>query len=107
MTTGVDRQTRRPVVPLSAASPEHGTIGRFREVLGAQPDAVAVTDSERELTFAQVAAEAAGILHALQAVAGPAPERSGVATGEPGSGRSRSPGCTVTTSVRSARYWLL
>jgi len=90
MSAGVEKQLRRPVVPLNAASAPDGVIGRFREVLRAQPDVVAVTDSTRELTFAQVAAEAAGVLQALQAVVGSAPSRF-VSAGESGLGSGPEP----------------
>lgn len=60
----------RPVPPLTPDSLPGGVIGRFREVLQAQPEAVAVTDTERELTFAQVAHEAAQTLSAIRTALG-------------------------------------
>jgi acyl-coenzyme A synthetase/AMP-(fatty) acid ligase/thioesterase domain-containing protein len=72
-----DQRLRRPVAPLDAASLRMGVIGRFRQVLQAQPDAVAVTDADRELTFAQVASEAARILSTVRAALAAAPRPGG------------------------------
>lgn len=85
MCAPVERQRRRPVSPLEATSLRDGVIGRFGEVLRAQPGAVAVTDTERELTFAQVAVEAAGILSVIQATVGPGP------SGRPGPSTAHEP----------------
>jgi acyl-coenzyme A synthetase/AMP-(fatty) acid ligase/thioesterase domain-containing protein len=75
MTAALVRTTTlRPVAPLTGRSHQDGVIDRFRQVLQAQPDAVAVTDATRELTFAQVAVEAAGVLSAVRAAVGPTSE---------------------------------
>src|SRR3954449_1532074 len=68
---------RRPVRPLSIRNISDGVIGRFHEVLRVQPEAVAVTDTEREVTFAGVAAEAGQLLLALRAALHDLPELRG------------------------------
>jgi acyl-coenzyme A synthetase/AMP-(fatty) acid ligase len=67
-------RVKRPVVPLNTTSFQDGVIGRFQQVLGRQPDAVAVTDPHRELTFAQLAAEAAAVLATIRTVLPEGPE---------------------------------
>ena len=56
------RRVERRVEPLTSEDAGRGTLERIRAVLLAQPDAVAVADADRELTFAQVCAEAARTL---------------------------------------------
>ena len=63
--------TRRPVAPLGIRNLNDGLIGRFHQVLRAQPDAIAVTDADREVSFAQIGAEAARVLEAIWAELGP------------------------------------
>jgi acyl-coenzyme A synthetase/AMP-(fatty) acid ligase/thioesterase domain-containing protein len=53
---------RRPVRPLAAVDAVGGVVPRFRDVVMAQPAALAVADGSDELTFAQVAIEAARVL---------------------------------------------
>jgi acyl-coenzyme A synthetase/AMP-(fatty) acid ligase/thioesterase domain-containing protein len=68
------------VPPLTADDAKAGVLDRFRDVVAAQPDAVAVTDSDRELSFGRLAAEAAAALAELRRVlAGrtPRPEPGG------------------------------
>jgi len=57
----------RPVRPLAADDAADGVIVRFAEVVAAQPGATAVADATDELTFAQVAAEAARVLAGVRA----------------------------------------
>lgn len=57
------------VSELTEAELEHGIIPRFRTVVQAQPDRVAVSDEAGELTYAQLAAQAAGVLTALRQAA--------------------------------------
>ena len=45
---------------------EAGVLPRFRHVVSAQPDAVAVADDNEELTYTQVAAAAARVLNEIQ-----------------------------------------
>ena len=71
--TSNQRRTVRPVRPLTGDLVPDGAIGRFLDVVRAQPEATAVTDSGRDLSFAQVAVEAAGILTAVQAALKAAP----------------------------------
>ncbi|WP_226344199.1 AMP-binding protein [Agilicoccus flavus] len=52
---------RRDLIPLSDADAAGGVVARFRTVVGAIPDAVAVTDSEGALTYADLAAQAAAV----------------------------------------------
>jgi acyl-coenzyme A synthetase/AMP-(fatty) acid ligase/thioesterase domain-containing protein len=46
-----------PVLSLSAV--DNGILGRFRQVVAAQPDAIAVVDARRTVTYRQLAAQAA------------------------------------------------
>ena len=57
----------RPVTPLSMADAPDGVIARFRVVLDAQPEAIAVADAQRRLTYRSLAAEAAGVLRTIRA----------------------------------------
>jgi acyl-coenzyme A synthetase/AMP-(fatty) acid ligase/thioesterase domain-containing protein len=57
----------RAVAPLSEADAVYGVIERFHTVVSALPFEVAVTDEERDLTFTQVAGEAAAVRAALAA----------------------------------------
>ena len=59
--------TARPVRRLTRHDAPDGVIARFMEVVAAQPQALAVADGADELTFAQVAAEAARVLVAVRA----------------------------------------
>jgi len=52
----------RPVAPLQAGDAAAGVIGRFRDVVAAQPDALAVADAQHELSYARLAADAARVL---------------------------------------------
>lgn len=64
------RQPGEPrVSELTEAELEHGIIPRFRTVVQAQPDRVAVSDEAGELTYAQLASRSAGILAALRQAA--------------------------------------
>lgn len=62
-----DRVSRRAPA-LTVEDAERGVVGRFQDVLAAQPDVVAVADSERRLTYAELSREAAAVLAALRAV---------------------------------------
>jgi acyl-coenzyme A synthetase/AMP-(fatty) acid ligase/thioesterase domain-containing protein len=79
MSAAIENQqhTRRPVTELSTTMVAGGVIGRVREVVRAQPDALAVTDPTRRLSFAAVAVEAAGVLSAVRAAVAvpPTPNR--------------------------------
>ena len=63
MSTVTQHQTRtaRPVAPIGQGDVAGGVLARFREVVQAQPAAVAVADAARSLSFADLAAEAAGV----------------------------------------------
>jgi non-ribosomal peptide synthetase component F len=50
------------VLPLRGADAQAGVVGRFRDVVRAQPDALAVADAVQELTFAGLADRAASVL---------------------------------------------
>lgn len=56
----------RPVTPLSMADAPDGVIARFRVVLDAQPEAIAVADAQRRLSYRALAAEAAGVLRTIR-----------------------------------------
>ncbi|HEX2807709.1 MAG TPA: non-ribosomal peptide synthetase, partial [Kineosporiaceae bacterium] len=65
---------------LTSADAQAGVIGRFRDVVRAQPRALAVADAEHELTYAQLADRAASVLVAIRdgmAALRPAPVRGG------------------------------
>jgi acyl-coenzyme A synthetase/AMP-(fatty) acid ligase/thioesterase domain-containing protein len=64
---GSTHSALRAVAELSAAHASGGVIERFREVLLAQPQELAVTDGARQVTFAALAAEAATLLTAIRA----------------------------------------
>jgi acyl-coenzyme A synthetase/AMP-(fatty) acid ligase/thioesterase domain-containing protein len=59
--------TARAVRPLAASDAADGVVGRFRDVVAAQPGALAVADDAAGLTFADVAAEAARVLSGVRA----------------------------------------
>lgn len=79
--TTTDRPTvlGRSVPPLSMTHADAGVLPRLREVVTSQPDAVAVADPERALSYAELAAEAATVLRELRGAVG----RSGIGAGEP------------------------
>jgi acyl-coenzyme A synthetase/AMP-(fatty) acid ligase/thioesterase domain-containing protein len=58
---------RRPIGALGLRNLTDGVVGRFHQVVHAQPEALAVTDAGREVTFAGVAAEAGQLLLSLRA----------------------------------------
>jgi acyl-coenzyme A synthetase/AMP-(fatty) acid ligase/thioesterase domain-containing protein len=65
---------------LTSADAQAGVIGRFRDVVRAQPRALAVADAEHELTYAQLADRAASVLIAIRdgmAALRPEPVRGG------------------------------
>jgi len=62
------------VPPLTVGEADAGILPRLRTVMLSQPDAVAVADSAGELTYAQVAGQAAGTLAAVRALALPGGE---------------------------------
>jgi acyl-coenzyme A synthetase/AMP-(fatty) acid ligase/thioesterase domain-containing protein len=62
-TTHRDRRSVRPLASFEAPS---GVLPRFAKVVTAQPGVLAVADGTDELTFTQVAAEAARVLAAVQ-----------------------------------------
>lgn len=64
----------RPIGSLSREDVSPGTLPRFAAVLAAQPDAVAVADAERSLTYRQVAESASGTLSAVRDAGRPAGE---------------------------------
>jgi acyl-coenzyme A synthetase/AMP-(fatty) acid ligase/thioesterase domain-containing protein len=76
---------RRPVGSLGLRNLSDGVVGRFHQVVHAQPDARAVTDADREVTFAQVAAEAGQLLAGLRAALGdlPAAPADSAVAGDP------------------------
>jgi acyl-coenzyme A synthetase/AMP-(fatty) acid ligase/thioesterase domain-containing protein len=77
--------TTRKVEPLTADSARDGVLGRFQAVLAAQPEALAVTDGDRQWTFAQVAVEAGRTLTTLRtALTGPSGPGSPSGPVEPG-----------------------
>ena len=63
--TAVDAPVRR-VRPLAASDAVDGVVARFHAVVTARPDALAVADGVDELTFGQLAAEAARALAAVR-----------------------------------------
>ncbi len=56
---------RRSVPPLSMTDADAGVLARLRKVVTAQPEAVAVADGSRRLTFAQLTTEAAAVRRAV------------------------------------------
>ncbi|MFZ0161259.1 MAG: hypothetical protein WAL50_19690, partial [Kineosporiaceae bacterium] len=60
------RRTGRAVRELAIGDAAGGVLPRFRAVLEAQPEALAVADGDRSLTYAQLAAEAVGVLRAVR-----------------------------------------
>ncbi|MDQ1286859.1 MAG: hypothetical protein QG622_424 [Actinomycetota bacterium] len=62
----------RPVGPLRAEDSRRGVIPRFRDVVTAQEDALAVADDEGGLTYGALAAASAGVLALVRQSRGPA-----------------------------------
>ena len=63
---GIDRAiVGRAVAPLCEADAAYGVVARFRSVVAAMPAEVALSDLDREVTFAEVAAEAAAVRAAV------------------------------------------
>jgi acyl-coenzyme A synthetase/AMP-(fatty) acid ligase/thioesterase domain-containing protein len=60
-----------PLEPLSAADAQRGVIPRFRDVVSAAPDAVAVVDASGPVTYSRLAAHAAAVLSAVRDAVGP------------------------------------
>ncbi len=85
--TIVDDAAARAVAPLAESDFDAGVLPRLRQVVQAQPDAIAVADSHRALSYAELAAEAARVRRVVLRSSGgddpvrvdPLPEGSAVA----------------------------
>jgi acyl-coenzyme A synthetase/AMP-(fatty) acid ligase/thioesterase domain-containing protein len=75
---GIADAPTRQVAPLTEGDVAAGVVPRLRDVVRAQPDALAVADDHHELTYAQLAATAArvlaGVRGALASLPAPSPE---------------------------------
>ncbi len=56
----------RPVRQIALDDAQAGVVPRFRDVLLAQPDAIAVADAHRTLSYAELASEAIAVLRAVR-----------------------------------------
>jgi acyl-coenzyme A synthetase/AMP-(fatty) acid ligase/thioesterase domain-containing protein len=72
LTLGLMADGRRSLAPLDVADVAGGVLARFRTVVEAGPDAVAVVDSEQSLTFAELAGRACAVAETLWGLDDPA-----------------------------------